>query len=270
LGQPNVVSREYKVMLLAHRFKGDEKALLKTAGTLWRDFSRNVDSIVLECNGGLKEIKKRRLITFRDTARHDLNRASYIFRERLDVESGEREVTLKFRHADPYVARNRTMESRERKSDRTKFEEDIKAPFVPLYSFSTTVAIGGGRAFGALGDVARLFPDVPKQLDTFPHRKALSAVNGFTAREVVIGGAAMRMGKTPRVDAECALIVWYDQEGRKDKPVAVEFSFRYGDRAGNYGGTMARRAFDVFHALQRRLGRWVDPKPRTKTAFVYG
>src|SRR4029450_7881002 len=39
---------------------------------------------------------------------------------------------------------------------------------------------------------------------------------------------------------------------------------------GNYRGGMSRRAFEVFLALETKLGRWVDPRPRTKTALVYG
>jgi hypothetical protein len=70
------------------------------------------------------------------------------------------------------------------------------------------------------------------------------------------------------VDAECGLIVWYDDNGARDKPVAVEFSYRYGNKDEEYGGGVTRRAFDTFDALQS-LTKWVDPKPRTKTAFVY-
>ena len=36
------------------------------------------------------------------------------------------------------------------------------------------------------------------------------------------------------------------------------------------GGNTAKRAFDIFETLQRELTEWVDPNPRTKTAFVYG
>jgi hypothetical protein len=35
---------------------------------------------------------------------------------------------------------------------RTKFEEDIKMPFVSLYSFSTTFKTGDGAILGELGD----------------------------------------------------------------------------------------------------------------------
>jgi hypothetical protein len=49
----------------------------------------------------------------------------------------------------------------------------------------------------------------------------------------------------------------------------VELSYRYGDKKERYGGMTARRAFDLFRAIQTRLGRWVDPRPLTKTARVY-
>jgi hypothetical protein len=46
----------------------------------------------------------------------------------------------------------------------------------------------------------------------------------------VLAGANLQIGKTPRVDAECGLIVCYDDNGARDKPVAVEFSYRYGNK----------------------------------------
>jgi hypothetical protein len=65
------------------------------------------------------------------------------------------------------------------------------------------------------------------------------------------------------------LIVWYDHAGLDNKPVAVEFSFRYGDKNENCSGGVVRRAFEVFGALQSKLDDWVDPKKGTKTAYVY-
>ena len=137
-----VVSREYKAMLRHTLFRGGEKALLKAAGGAWRDFSNRIADVALGTKGELTKIKGPRLITFFDTSKHDLNARHYIFRERRDTETGNREVTLKFRHPDRNVAQDRNMKARvggER--SRTKFEEDIKGPFSSLYSFSTTVAI---------------------------------------------------------------------------------------------------------------------------------
>jgi hypothetical protein len=266
----SVVSREYKVMLRAGRFGGDEKKLLEAANALWREFSRSVEDVVIATDGELGHVKPPREITFFDTANQDLKAGSYVLRERREIESREREVTLKFRHPDRYVAQDRNMDARDSEEARTKFEEDIKVPFLCLYSFSTTVPIGKHRSLDELSDAARLFPDIAGKVDGFQGDDALAAVNGFTARELVLSGASLRLGKGQGKDAECALIVWYDAARQPDTPVAVEFSYRYGNKNEGYGGAMAGRAFHVFNRLQTELPDWVDPDSRTKTAFVYG
>ena len=265
-----VVSREYKAMLRRNLFRGGEKALLKAAGGTWRDFSTSIAGVALGTKGNLSKIKSPRLITFFDTPKHDLNTRHYIFRERRDTGTGEREVTLKFRHPDRNVAQDRDMKARAGgERSRTKFEEDIKGPFSSLYSFSTTVTIGDDRTFDTLKDVARLFPDLRDRLGKLDGDRPLVAVNGFTAREVVIAGGKLDVGKISKGDAESALIVWYDHKRGAERPVAVEFSYRYGDDDGRYEGSTARRAFEVFDVLQKRLETWVNPRSRTKTAFVY-
>ena len=222
-----VQSREYKVMLRPEGFSGDEAAMRKSAGAFWRDFRTQIADVVIEAEGELGQIKTQRLITFFDTPKQLLNRSSYIVRERVDLESGARQVTLKFRHADRFLAQDRTMEPADPHGARTKFEEDIKAPFLSLYSFSTTVPLE--KEPRDLEDVAQRFPGIAERVEDFRKSQALAAVNGFTARELVVEGGTIKIGKHPKVEAECALIVWYDRAGRKDMPVAVEFSYRYGD-----------------------------------------
>jgi hypothetical protein len=263
-----VQSREYKVMLRPEHFAGNAKAMLKAAGAIWRDFRKETADVVIEAEGDLDRIKTERLITFLDTSTHLLNGSSYIFRERVDLESEKRQVTLKFRHADRFLAQDRTMDPSVPQGAKTKFEEDIKAPFVSLYSFSTSLPLD--RPSRDLGELARLFPDLAERVEGFDESERLAAVNSFTARELVVEGGSMRIGKHPKVEAECALIVWYDHAGRKDMPGAVEFSYRYGDDDEAYGGTAARRAFETFTVLQTHLAKWVAPEARTKTAFVFG
>ena len=65
------------------------------------------------------------------------------------------------------------------------------------------------------------------------------------------------------------LIVWYDAHGEDGKPLAVELSYRYGNKDEEYRGGVTRRASDIFEAIQSKLDRWVDPNPMTKTAFVF-
>ena len=263
-----VVSREYKVMLRPDMF-ADETRLEAAATEFWRNFLRAVNDCVVRTGGELKRVGARRLIRFLDTSEHQLNSAKYIFREREDLQVGTREVTLKFRHPDRHVAADRDMEPEHAANARTKFEEDIKVPFVSLYSFSTTLPVKPKRTFTRLKDIARLFPDVRERLDTLPADETLEPVHDFTARELVLRGGTVRLSRKPKIDAECALIVWYDHNRKIDKPCAVEFSYRYGNKREEFAGPLTQRAFDAFAVLQTALPKWVDPKPRTKTAFVY-
>jgi hypothetical protein len=72
----------------------------------------------------------------------------------------------------------------------------------------------------------------------------------------------------PTVQAECAAIVWYDDDANENAAVAVEFSYRYGNPEESYSGAAARCAFDVFGVLQTKLTKWGNPTSGTKTAFV--
>jgi hypothetical protein len=263
-----VQSREYKVMLRPEGFSGKEEAMLKAAGAFWRDFRTRTADVVIEAEGDLDRIKTQRLITFFDTSKQLLNGSNYIFRERLDLEGERRQVTLKFRHADRFLAQDRTMDPSVLEEAKTKFEEDIKPPFVSLYSFSTSLPLD--KPSRDLDELAHLFPGLAERVEGFRKSEPLAAVNSFTARELVVEGGSIRLGKHLKVEAECALIVWYDHAGRKDMPAAVEFSYRYGDDNEAYGGMTARRAFQMFTVLQSQFARWVAPEGRTKTAFVFG
>jgi hypothetical protein len=121
-----------------------------------------------------------------------------------------------------------------------------------------------------LGDLMHLFPDLSKRLGDVDRGLRLLEVRDFSARELVITGATVTLAAKSNVRAECALIVWYDENGSATEPAAVEFSFRYGNALGVYGGKVARRAFEIFAIAQNDLTAWLDPHPRTKTAFVYG
>jgi hypothetical protein len=265
-----VESREYKVMLKPSRFSGPEKKLLQTAASFWTDFSHAIAPFIRETEGTLESVKKRRLIAFLDTSNQQLRESGYIFRVRRSVKTGEPEVTLKFRHPDRYIAEKRQMKS-PRTSAEIKFEEDIKAPFVSYYSHSATGKVGKKAVPSTLAEIGRLFPDLEKRLGGRNGKSPVSEVKDFTATELVITGASLRIGSSLRTPVECALIVWYDHKSSQTDPVAVEFSYRYGDQNGQYGGKTAKRAYDIFQALQKKdFEEWVDPNPKTKTSFVYG
>jgi hypothetical protein len=265
-----VISREYKLMLKAARFAGTERQLLAAAGQLWNDFGGAIDPFVAGVDGTLDAITKQREVAFLDSQARHLWAGGYIFRVRRTLAGARPEVTLKFRHPDRYVAESRQMKSRRIRAT-VKFEEDIKPPFISLYGFSTRGRIGRKDVPDTLDKMASLFPDLAKRLGKIDGRLELRTVNGFTAREIVMTGPILIIGAKPRVEAECALIVWYDHGSTTaNRPVAVEFSFRYGNPGGRYSGKVARRAFNIYEMLQRDLTDWVDPNSVTKTALVFG
>jgi len=269
MGDLKVVSREYKVALHYAPFAGDEGRVLQAASTFWEQTGQALVGVV-DLDGSFSEVKERRLIRFYDTPSKDVYAADYIFRERVD-HAGEREVTLKFRHRDRYVAQDRDMGTKPGADDvKTKFEEDIKAPFLVLYSYSTTQGITPTRTLDSMKDVYRLYPGTSEKLEQ-PEDAAIEVVRAFTARELVLAGAELELGRSNDVKAECALIVWYDDgaPAESESPVFVEFSFKYGDADEDFGGGPARRAYDTLDVLHG-LTDWVDPNSRTKTAFVYG
>ena len=115
--------------------------------------------MALGAAGDLSHIKTKRLITFHDTPKRRLNDARYIFRERRAENGSSREITLKFRHPDRFLAQAREMQARasdaKRNSKRTlrlpSYHCIASRPGRDYYQFGLQVK---------LRDVSRLFPDL--------------------------------------------------------------------------------------------------------------
>jgi len=117
--------------------------------------------------------------------------------------------------------------------------------------------------------VADLYPGLPAAVDEFPGDDELELVRSFTAFELVAKGTSFQIRKDPEVLAECSLTIWYTDE-HGEKPVVAEFSFKYEGDEDSYSAKMAQRAYNAFITIQDQLDEWLDPRPTTKTAFVYG
>lgn len=269
MSKVRVSSREYKVMLKANRFAGDEEQVLQAAAQFWRDCARSMGPVVLGLLGDLNEIRARRTIRFYDTPDRRLNSNLYIVRERAALDGSTREITLKFRHPDRYVAADRDMRAALNGKVKTKFEEDIKPPFQQLYSFSTTVRVPADQKLAKIKHVVNLFPGFKAAFRGFAPDEPLAVVEDFTARELVIGGGSLYLGKRYDVHASCVLVIWHDHLKDGGFPAVAEFSFKYGDKGETYGGGTVRRAFDAFQVLQSQMPEWTDKDSKTKTAFVY-
>lgn len=150
-----VGSRDYKVMLRPEKFAGTGDESRWAVDAFWTDMRRILEGLDIPTEGAFAEVKAHRRIRFFDTAERSLNGQRYIFREGIDVEREERQVTLKSRHADRYVAQDRDMDPRSKGDDaETKFEEDVKPPFVSVLSYSTSVTVDPTREFQKVDDIA--------------------------------------------------------------------------------------------------------------------
>jgi len=255
-------------MLLPERFAGDDADVRRAAAAFWADVDDVVDGLDIQTRGGFDAVKAHRRIRFLDTQERHLHAHRYVFRERISVERGEREVTLKFRHPDRYVAADRDMDAVGDHRTETKFEEDVKPPFTSVFSYSTSVELAPDAELATVRDLMDLFPGFAHAVQDIGDAE-LTVVRTFCARELVLVGASLLLGRQD-VEAGCALVVWHDDDDPATPPVCVEFSFKYGDDDEDYRGTVTRDAHDVLQAMAEQLPLWVHPTPITKTGFVYG
>ena len=263
-----VGSREYKVMLKPERFEGTEDEIRLAVDDFWQTVGELLEELDIPTEGAFDEVKAHRRIRFFDTAERGLNGRRYILRERIDVESEERQVTLKYRHVDRYVAQDRDMDAKNEQDGQSKFEEDVKPPFVSVFSCSTTVKVDADRELRHVEKLMEMFPGLAEELEDIDSSGDLTVVQDFCANELVLVGASVLLGKRD-IEAECAMVIWHDDDDVETPPVCVEFSFRYENEDEDYRGSVARDAHDVLQALGSRLTDWVHPEPVTKTAFVY-
>ena len=263
-----IKSREYKIMLLPGRFTGNEVELINKAGAFWQDFSERIMPVSMRSEGSFHRIKNR-TIQFYDTQALLLRKSHFVCRARKELSTGDREVTLKFRHPDRYIAQDRDLSATKKKAGKQKFEEDIKPPYVKLYSHSTKQQIKSNVNLHTLGDISRLYPHFKEQVKPFNKQERVILVGNFTAREKLITGAEFLIRNHPKRYAECALILWYNNEVREEGPLLAEFSFKYEDGKENYTRKMTLRAYEIFLRLQNNLADWISPQSVTKTSYLY-
>ena len=81
---------------------------------------------------------------------------------------------------------------------KSKFEEDMKPPSTHLFSYSTKQDVNE-LELATVDDVIDLFPGLKRQLRKADRKEALSVVGGVKAEELVIGGAALQIGRETRI-----------------------------------------------------------------------
>jgi hypothetical protein len=269
MNSEKVISREYKLVLKTEKFTGDEFNLLKNAKVFWASLEKVIQPVAQTEQENLDTISLKREIRFYDTKNFTLHNNNYIFRERKNFSNNQKEVTLKFRHPDRYVSQDRNLKSRKISKRKMKLEEDIKAPFIKLYSFSSGGLIVVEKQFKKIKDIAKLYPGLATQLNKYSEDEEIFSVHDSAILEIVITGSKIIICNDPLINAECALIVWYNSKHIGSDPIIVEFSFRYGNKKEKYSQKASQKAYDLFLSIQKKMKSWIDIKNTTKTSFIY-
>lgn len=188
----------------------------------------------------------------------------YIFRDR--IESGQSEVTLKFRSADPYIADFENLSASSNQAE-TKLEADIGAKvdnaLSIVYGNSTTAP--NTRTINNVEDINVHFPGFDTDYG-IADSTALSLVSNLSIHERVYDGGVIDLGS---IDADVSITFWYSSVPTpSQKPVAVEVSFKYEDSSADYTKAVVNRAKQSFDAMQT-LSSWNSTSSVTKTQYVY-
>lgn len=260
---PDVISREYKLILDASRFhyqneQSDVLSLMQEAEPAIEDaINRNVT--------GTATLDHDRQVRFFDTPGPCvLEQLGYSFRER--VENGASEVTLKFRSPDRYIADFEDLSSSTNGAE-SKLEADVGAtggvPFKVLYSHSTKAP--NSRKLNRMDDVHAHFPGFQNDYG-LDDDLTLAVVGDLTVTERVYRDVDIDLGQH---DAEISITLWYTgPPSGNPSPAVAEISFKYEDPSADYTRKVVNRARRAFDAL-RGLSDWVAPDGQTKTRFVY-
>lgn len=260
---PDVTSREYKLMLQTSQFSYNTES--SDVNDFIDDAEAAIEAAINRNVSGSASLSKVRDVKFFDTdGSCAISNIGYSFRER--IESGDSEVTLKFRSEDRYISGFEDM-SASSGSAESKLESDIGMPtnsnFVVQYSHSTTTP--NSRTINELDDINDQFPGFNNDYG-FSGSTALDLVGGLTIREHVYKGVDIDLGS---IDAEVSVTLWYNGTPSGSAiPVVAEVSFKYEDNSADYTKKVVNRAKQAFFALQSLSG-WADPASKTKTRFVY-
>lgn len=247
-------SREFKVMLEPSLFSGDSapQMLEFLQDEILRRFPMQAEDTELD------ELRRERTVQYLDTPGScELRASGYTLRDRR--EDDEREVTLKFRSPERYLASAGDVEASDDDAD-TKFEEDIKPGYASVFSRSTDVPLDFDDRVTALGDAAELYP-VLDDLDTATD--TLEPVGGLTIHERTYGRLKYDLGE---FKAKMDVTLWYIDPDAE--PVVAELSFKYEEDEDDFDVPSVQNGLRLFQVIQG-LQQWRAEKSRTKTSFAY-
>ncbi|ANL87889.1 hypothetical protein [Rhizobium phaseoli] len=282
-------AREYKLLLDAARFTGSQS--LHSANAFWRsDIRRIIDEKLDEAaDGGSRATDEfdevgERFVQFWDTQACLLTLSQFSLRTRTTgncpTPSAPLDITLKLRMTDYFVVRHTVLEGAAEKA-KTKFEEDIaplevatapraSAVVRPLkpsvrsrYSLSVKLEDAWPEEARHTNHLQALYPALPGLVKgQYPDHETLIA--GPLVRERFMKGAKVALGNG--TVGEFTLTFWYLGTDETIPDVA-ETSFKCDLEGGDMPRRPARRALDLFNALQTDPARLVDQNLSSKTVF---
>ena len=260
---PDVTSREYKLMLDANQFNYDTEA--NNVKDFLDDAETEIENSISRNVIGNEYHAKTRDVKFYDTeGTCELNTRGYSFRER--IENTDSEVTLKFRSPDRYISDFKDLSAISSQAE-TKLEADVgvssTSTFKVVYGHSTKAP--NTRNINRMDDINDQFPGFSDDYD-LDDSLTLDLVGDLTVREHVYKGRVIDLGQ---YDAEISVTLWYNgMPSGSQAPVVAEVSFKYEDNSADYTKKVVNRAKTAFESLQS-LTSWTNPASKTKTRFVY-
>lgn len=261
----DVGSREYKILLNTNLFTGNTSARASKVSNYWTALKDVIENSSIERNtSGSLSLDKDRIVIFYDVEGScDLFNADYIFRERID--NSNREVTLKYRSPDRFIATKKDMDGTE-SGWKSKFEEDLAVPFISKYSFSTKQGISNSKNLNKMDDPVGLYPGLEDEI--FDETLDIEKVGNLTVNEYVYKNATVDLGA---LDAEFSLTLWYNESVSATAPIVAEISFKYEDTNEDFSNNVVMRAKALFTSMQQdtTLVSWNAQNSLTKTATVY-
>lgn len=261
---PDVTSREYKLLLDPNNFTYATES--SKVDDYFDDLVTAVEAAISRDVTGSLSLDTTRTVKFYDKSSScDLKSLGYIFRDR--IESGNSEVTLKFRSPDRYISDFEDLSASSNQAE-TKLEADIGVKgtntFNVVYSHSTTAP--NTRTINEFADINYHFPGFDSDYG-FSDNTPLSLVGNLSINERVYKGGEIDLGS---IDAEVSVTLWYTSSSPSSAthPAIVEVSFKYEDSSADYTKAVVNRAKTSFEALQG-LTAWNSTSSTTKTEFVY-
>ncbi|WP_051243643.1 hypothetical protein [Azohydromonas australica] len=260
--QPEVEGREYKLMLDPAQFSGSGSTLQTKVSNYWNALRAVIQAAPLSRTpSGSMAFDQQRTVMFYDVpSTCELNNSGYILRERVNA-GGTRELTLKYRSVDRYVAGAKNVAGNQAGAE-TKFEDDITAPFKAVFSHSSKQAISAGKNINLVQDIIDLYPGF--SAEGFWNQLPLAKVGNLTVYEKTYKGGLVDLGSK---NGEFSLTLWYTASA-SITPTLVEVSFSYGDSDEQYTGKVAGNAKLLLEKMSA-MPTWPQPNGATKTAWAY-